>query len=129
MLVSMSCSNPLFPLSFLSLTTTDTLPVSVLEVPITHLDRRVGLCLGSTDEVNTVRRLYIQCVVVALIPVLLFSSQQTSDTSSLHITLANIFPSDMFLRSILVCHFDTPFLPHLYTHPHPRTPTTAVPSS
>ena len=31
-------------------------PVSLLEVEITDLDRRVGLCLGSTDEVSRFKR-------------------------------------------------------------------------
>ena len=44
----------------------DTLPVSVLEVPITHLDRRVGLCLGSTDEVGVVSRRTNVVVVIDL---------------------------------------------------------------
>ena len=31
-------------------------PVSLLEVEVTDLDRRVGLCLGSTDEVSRFKR-------------------------------------------------------------------------
>ena len=55
------------------------LPVSVLDVPVTHLDRRVGLCLGSTDEVGTTLLFYVQyccfthnTIVVVLRIILLF---------------------------------------------------------
>ena len=39
-----------FLLSFLRFLQTD--PVSLLDVEVTDLDRRVGLCVGSTDEVR-----------------------------------------------------------------------------